>query len=158
MAFIEVVHGAEAGSCVDGGQAFGPSQTGPEPRVMLGPGRVIKRSLIYSAADPALLAQERATIVVHRAAGGWQTRYTAYGVVVDGYEVAKLRRGRTVEISVLPGTHRVELTINLSQASPIREVTLTPGQRRRLVNTSKPYLQALAAAHSHEFLNLEWAD
>lgn len=34
--------------------------------------RVIKRSLIYSAADPSVLAQDQATIVVYRTRGGWQ--------------------------------------------------------------------------------------
>ncbi|MCC3313635.1 hypothetical protein [Nocardia africana] len=116
---------------------------------------MIKRSLIYSAADPALLAQDRATIVVHRTRSGWQMRYNAYGVVVDGHEVAKLRRGRTVEVSVLPGTHRVELTVNWSVASPSRRVTVSAGQRCYLVNTPKPYLRALATVHSREFLTLD---
>ncbi|MFE3195185.1 hypothetical protein ACFXHA_39710 [Nocardia sp. NPDC059240] len=116
---------------------------------------MIKRSLIYSAAAPELLAQERATIIVHREAGGWQMRYNAYGVVVDGHEVARLRRGRTIEISVLPGTHRVELTIELTRASPTREVTLSPGRRCRLVNTPKSYLQALSTARTTEFLTLD---
>ncbi|MGW0056516.1 hypothetical protein [Nocardia nova] len=119
--------------------------------------RVIKRSLIYSAADPGLLAQDRATIVVHRTRGGWQMRYHAYGVVVDGHEVAKLRRGRTVEVSVLAGTHRVELTVNWSVASPSRRVTVSAGQRCYLVNTAKPYLQALMTVHSREFLTLDLA-
>ena len=121
----------------------------------LGAVRVIMRSLIYSAADPGLLAQDRATIVVHRTRGGWQMRYNAFGVVVDGHEVAKLSRGRTVEVSVLPGTHRVELTVNWSVASPSRRVTVSAGQRCYLVNTAKPYLRALATVHSREFLTLD---
>ncbi|PSR57573.1 hypothetical protein C8259_34395 [Nocardia nova] len=77
--------------------------------------RVIRRSLVYSAADPVVLAQARATIVVPRR-GAWQARYNAYGVVVDSHEVAKLRTDRTAEVSLLPGTHRVELTVNWSVA------------------------------------------
>ncbi|GAB3212419.1 hypothetical protein GCM10027262_45990 [Nocardia tengchongensis] len=110
--------------------------------------------MIYSAADPELLAAERATIVVHRTPGGWPTRFRAYGVVVDGHEVARLRSGTSVEVSVLPGTHRVELTIDLLVASPTREFTVSPGQRRLLVNSPKRFLKALATVRGRDFLTL----
>ncbi|WP_405496987.1 hypothetical protein [Nocardia sp. NBC_00511] len=117
--------------------------------------RVIKRSLVYSAADPELLAAERATIVVHRNPGGWQTRFRAYGVLVDGHEVARLRSGTTVEVSVLPGKHRVELTMDLLAASPVREFIVRSGQRRLLVNSPKRFLKALATIRGRDFLTLD---
>ncbi|MBF6451766.1 hypothetical protein IU429_29300 [Nocardia elegans] len=116
---------------------------------------MIERSLIYSAADPQARGQDRVTIVVHRTRGGWQMRYNAYGVVVDGHKVAKLRRGRTVKVSVRSGTHRGELTVDWSVASPSRRVTVAADQRCYLVNTANPFLQVLTTVHSREFLTLD---
>ncbi|MGY4103652.1 hypothetical protein ACW2Q0_29425 [Nocardia sp. R16R-3T] len=108
-------------------------------------------------ADPELLAQERAVIVVHRAPGGFHNRLRANILKVDGHEVANLRNGRTVEVAVLSGRHRVELMVDWCASSPAREVTLPQGQRCYLVNRARPYFDDVYALkiNPNEYPGLE---
>ncbi len=55
----------------------------------------------------------------------------SYHVLVDGEEVARIRRGQTQVVAIQPGSHEIQLTIDWAR-SPSVEVQVGAGQRVRL--------------------------
>jgi hypothetical protein len=66
-------------------------------------------------------------IVVSRDRGGWRDRARSYGVVVDGEQVASIKRGGRIEVPVASGRHEVVMRINWGTSQPI-DVDVEPGE------------------------------
>ena len=64
-----------------------------------------------------------ATVRVTRAPEGFADLMRSYAVVLDGHEVAKLRRGESWEFRIRPGIHRLQMRIDWS-GSPELEFTV----------------------------------
>ncbi len=58
------------------------------------------------------LAVANAVIRLSRAQEGWRDSLRSYRVRLDGVRVGKISRGKTLEFSVEPGVHRLQLTID----------------------------------------------
>jgi len=53
-----------------------------------------------------------ATIVLSRRRGGYRDILRSYLVTIDGKELAKIKRGQTVELPVTAGSHEVFVKID----------------------------------------------
>lgn len=96
------------------------------------------------------------TIVVERHSG-FQNRYRAYQVKIDGTVVANLRNGRSVEIAVTPGVHSVQLTVDWFWSSRIVDVRVYSTQQRTLICRPRRFYEAMfdLRINSTTYLNLE---
>lgn len=72
------------------------------------------------------------TIVIHRHAEGWQDRFRAYRILLDGRPVAKIKRGESYEFPVAPGEHTILLTSAWYSSRPAH-VELRKGERATFV-------------------------
>ena len=72
-----------------------------------------------------------ATIVLTRAQGAWRDRYRGYAVMIDGEEVAKVRRGQRLEFPVTRGLHEIFLKVDWCR-SPSVVVDAQPDEVIRL--------------------------
>lgn len=68
-----------------------------------------------------------ATIVLSRRRGGYRDIMRSYLVIVDGKELAKIKRGQTVELPVAAGAHEVFLKIDWCR-SPTLNVDAAAGE------------------------------
>jgi hypothetical protein len=68
-----------------------------------------------------------ARIVLTREAKGWRDRSRRYGLIVDGQQVASIKRGERLEHPLPPGEHQIHMKISWCQ-SPVMKVEMTPGE------------------------------
>ncbi len=66
-------------------------------------------------------------ITLSRMPGGWRDRLRRYQVIIDGEQVAMIRRGERLDLPVTPGRHTVYLQISWAR-SPRLEVDVAPGE------------------------------
>lgn len=66
-------------------------------------------------------------IIVSRDRGGGRDRSRSYGVVVDGGQVASIKRGGRIEVPVVSGRHEVVMCINWGTGQPIG-LDIEPGE------------------------------
>jgi hypothetical protein len=66
-------------------------------------------------------------IALSRAPGGWRDRLRRYQVVLDGEQVAAIKRGERIDLPVSPGTHSIFLKIDWAR-SPRLQLDIAPGQ------------------------------
>ena len=59
-----------------------------------------------------------AKIIVRRAPSVRHDAFASYKIMLDDQCVAKIKRGKQVEIETLPGTHRVEAMIDWASSPP----------------------------------------
>lgn len=86
-------------------------------------------------------APERtATIRIDRTNNRWNDRLRSYDVMIDDGYAGRIKRGETVQVPVLPGTHHVYLTIDwcrsrtiAAQPAPGETVTVTCSARPALL-------------------------
>lgn len=99
------------------------------------------------------------TIAIHRISG-FQARYRAYTVKVDGQNVAKLRNGKTTEIPVAPGRHLLQLSVDWLWTSPEIEVAVTAGDRVELVTRPRPMFKGFwtSKVEPGRYLTLEYSE
>jgi hypothetical protein len=57
-------------------------------------------------------ADVSSSIVVIRDPRGWRDRARGYGVIIDGEQVAKIKRGQRIEVPITSGWHEVFMRIN----------------------------------------------
>ncbi|HYZ79579.1 MAG TPA: hypothetical protein VE596_19630 [Gaiellaceae bacterium] len=98
------------------------------------------------------------TIRLTRESRGWRDRLRAYSVVVDSEVVGKIRRGETIELSVAPGAHSVQVAIDWAR-SPAIDIDFAPGETvdlRCAPNTAQPALIGVTAGRG-EYVRL-WRD
>ena len=76
-----------------------------------------------------------AFIVVSRDRGGWRDRARTYTVVVDGEQVARIKRGERVEMPVASGRHQVMMRINWGTSQTL-DVDVRPGELVELACTT----------------------
>jgi hypothetical protein len=60
-----------------------------------------------------------ALIRLTRDAHDWTERFRAYRVLIDGERVATVRRGETVQVTVAPGSHRVQVALDWGRSEPL---------------------------------------
>ena len=65
-------------------------------------------------------------IVIHRHRAWWRDIIRSYRILLDDQLVARVRNGRTVELDVPPGHHRVQARIDWS-GSPVIQVEAKSG-------------------------------
>ena len=70
--------------------------------------------------------EAEATIRVVRSRAPWRDRLGSYTINVDGHDVAKVRDGRTVDVSVSAGAHQVRAHVG-RQTSGVIMLTTQPG-------------------------------
>ncbi len=68
-----------------------------------------------------------ASIILTRDRGGWRDFARSYAVMIDGEQVAKVRRGQRLELPLAPGRHDVFLKIDWCR-SPRLDVDARPGE------------------------------
>jgi hypothetical protein len=68
-----------------------------------------------------------ATIVLSRKREGYRDFLRSYVVLVDSEEVAKIKRGQTVELPITAGSHEVFLKIDWCR-SPALHIQASPGE------------------------------
>jgi hypothetical protein len=73
-----------------------------------------------------------ALIIISRSRGAWRDIARSYRVMLDGDQVAKVRRGQTVELPVTPGRHEVFLQIDWC-SSPVVEVDAHPREIIKMI-------------------------
>jgi hypothetical protein len=66
-------------------------------------------------------------IRLHRRRAPWRNRLVKYTVQIDGEVVGEIRQGEVVDFAVLPGEHRLRLTVNVVFTSPERRISLNEG-------------------------------
>lgn len=69
----------------------------------------------------------QALIVLTREKRGWRDRARSYVVMLDGEQVAKVKRGERLEFPVTAGRHEIHLQISWCK-SPSVQVVATPGE------------------------------
>jgi hypothetical protein len=67
-----------------------------------------------------------ARIVLSRERGAWRDLVRSYGVVIDGEQVAKIKRGERIELPVTPGRHEIFMRIDWC-TSPTMHLDVRPG-------------------------------
>src|SRR5450759_3770666 len=72
-----------------------------------------------------------ADVVLSRERRGPRDLLRSYAVIIDGEQVAKIKRGQRLELSVSPGRHVIFLKIDWCR-SPEVEIEATPGQKIQL--------------------------
>jgi hypothetical protein len=65
--------------------------------------------------------------MLRREARAWRDAIRSYAVLIDGNNVAKIRRGQIIEFPVASGKHKIFLKINWC-SSPVIEVDAKPGE------------------------------
>ena len=74
----------------------------------------------------------QSVISISRSKHGLRDRARSYQVMIDGYSVAKIKRGQHVEVPVTSGRHQVKMVINWG-SSDIIDLNLEPGQKAELI-------------------------
>jgi hypothetical protein len=72
-----------------------------------------------------------ALLLLSRKREGWRDSLRSYLVILDGEQVARIRRGQAVELPVSPGRHEILLKVGIG-SSPTVEVDAEPGEQIRL--------------------------
>jgi hypothetical protein len=72
-----------------------------------------------------------ARIVLTREAKAWRDGGRRYGLIVDGQQVAKIKRGQRLEYPLSPGEHEIYMKISWCQ-SPVMNIEVGPGEVIRL--------------------------
>ena len=62
---------------------------------------------------------------------GWRDRARSYGVVIDGEQAAKIKRGQRIELPVTSGRHEIFMRINWGTSHRI-ELDVLPGESIQL--------------------------
>jgi hypothetical protein len=70
---------------------------------------------------------ESAHLRVERMAEGYSDRLRGYAVMLDGRKVGTVRRGRTFEIGIEPGSHEVMLRVDWCSSPRVR-FSAPPGE------------------------------
>jgi len=68
-----------------------------------------------------------AAIVLTRKRRAWRDGARGYQVMLDGEQVAMIKRGQTLELPVAPGRHEILLKVSWCH-SPVVEVDARPGE------------------------------
>lgn len=71
--------------------------------------------------------ESSATIVLSRRRGGYRDIARSYLVIIDGKELAKIKRGQTIELPVAAGLHEVFLKIDWCR-SPTVHIDAAAGE------------------------------
>jgi hypothetical protein len=71
------------------------------------------------------------SIVVSRDRRGWRDRARTYGVVIDGEQVAKIKRGQRIELPIASGRHEILMRINWGNSESI-QLDVLPGESIQL--------------------------
>jgi hypothetical protein len=77
----------------------------------------------------------RSSIVVSRDQRGWRDRARSYDVVIDGEQVAKIKRGRRIELPITSGRHEILMRINWGMSQSI-QLDILPGESIQLFCTT----------------------
>jgi hypothetical protein len=72
-----------------------------------------------------------ARIILTREPKAWRDGGRSYGLIVDGQQVAKIRRGQYLEHALSPGEHEIYMKISWCQ-SPLIKIQASPGEVIRL--------------------------
>lgn len=64
--------------------------------------------------------QQDAVIVLSRKQWSWRDGLRGYAVMIDGKQVAKVRRGQTVDVRIAPGRHEIFLQISWCRSPSIQ--------------------------------------
>lgn len=75
------------------------------------------------------------SIVMSRDRRGWRDRARSYGIVIDGQQVAKIKRGQRVELPVGSGEHEVFMRVNWGTSESI-QLDVPPGESIELFCTT----------------------
>lgn len=75
------------------------------------------------------------SIVVSRNQGGWRDRARSYDIVIDGNQVARIKRGQRVELPITSGRHQVLTRINWGTSETI-QLDVLPGESIELFCTT----------------------
>jgi hypothetical protein len=68
-----------------------------------------------------------ALVIVSRDRHGWRDRARSYGIVMDGEQIAKIKRGQRIELPVASGHHQILVQINWGSSQAIN-LDIRPGQ------------------------------
>ena len=98
-----------------------------------------------------------ATIILRRERGGWRDFARAYSVMIDGQQIAKVRRGQQVVLPVTSGPHELFLTIDWCR-SPSLRLDVQAGSVVRLVcapgGAAVEGLRAVAGDNAQAYIRL----
>jgi hypothetical protein len=72
-----------------------------------------------------------AWMVLTREPKAWRDGGRSYGLIVDGQQVAKIKRGQRLEHSLTPGEHEIYMKISWCQ-SPVMKIQVSAGEVVRL--------------------------
>jgi hypothetical protein len=76
----------------------------------------------------AMIAEDGgSSIVVSRNRRGWRDRARSYDIVIDGQQVANIKRGQRMELPVLSGRYQVFMRINWGTSESI-QIDVPPGE------------------------------
>jgi hypothetical protein len=75
------------------------------------------------------------SIVVSRDRRGWRDRARSYGIVIDGKQVAKIKRGQRIELPIASGWHEILMRINWGDSQSI-QLDVLPGESIQLFCTT----------------------
>lgn len=77
----------------------------------------------------------RSSIVVSRNRHGWRDRARSYDIVIDGEQVAKIKRGQRIELPIVSGPHQILMRINWGTSDSI-QLDVPPGESIELYCTT----------------------
>jgi hypothetical protein len=75
------------------------------------------------------------SIMVARDRHGWRDRARSYDIVIDGQQVAKIKRGQRVKLPLASGAHHVFMRINWGTSESI-QLDVPPGESIELFCTT----------------------
>jgi hypothetical protein len=80
----------------------------------------------------ATRGEQQSIISVRRGENGYQDRFRAYRLIIDGQRAGKLKRGQSIQIGVEPGTHSVQMSIDWCSSKTL-DVDVAVGARINLL-------------------------